>query len=1792
MLRNTLIQKIAMIYFIIFSMNFVFADVFINQLTNSTKTVYYSSFEDDDGGLIPTSSESGWDHEWGWGYPDYYDLPEGSGYLCWGTAIENNEYVNDWTNFYLETPMIGARKARISFTGYLNEHQDFAYVQFRELNGGWINLAEHNSSYNWTNFQFDTPEVNSDSIQFRFYYDNNTANNHHRGWYIDNLMLEKFQTSITHEPYADTYNPYGPYQIQAALSDSIDWLPFLKLNYFINGSEYIEDMVEDEGIWTFILDGQSAGTEISYFFEAADTDANTHILKKNESDNFSFSILEYQQGESFSMYQPANLSEDVDIYLLMQWTDLGDPVSKYTIQYGTDNNFSPGTYVEKSGLSQTEIYNPVDFIKDAIYYWRVFAVNPITNDTVWADNQDGDSYWQFEVIPPEVPSVLSGAVQIQANRTIIPENNPYFIQGDVTNYPTDTLTVRPGVICEFTSGSSFDIKGHLIAEGTEQNRIIFKAEEGATWDGIHFNILSPSLNMTNDFSYISGPKFTYCDFNNGYLNDGSFTGAYIEHCNFSESSFTNQIAYGYINGSNFINGSSTGLNVTQLEDYFGYLNNFKVENSSFVSNNGIGLHTNYVDSVTVLNSEFNYNSYTGLDAGTTHYFEIKSSNILNNQSYGIYNQSSTDFIVDLCQLQLNTGDGMYLTQATNVSISNSDFYSPMSSGAYIGSSSNITIIGSDFSENGDYGAWLGSSSNVTILESDFCENGSYGINSNDLTNVSISNSSFNNNNQTGFSVSSNSYYITIDSSSFNNNNGHGFYSSYVRDDVSISNAIFNENNGDGIFLGTNSTLSNQADSVLISQCQLLDNASDGFRGNINLYLNFSENTVFNNNDHGIYAGGSGDKNIQNNTVMSNKSGYKGFGKHIMTGNQFIDNGTYGSVFIEGEDKSGHYIAGNEIMFNENTTSNYGSYPAGLYLYQVNGATIEDNVISDNYKYSASGFWTGTAESGQFGASLAALNILGDNNLIRNNTISDNETYINTSSGNWNWSSSSDLNTGGNAIRNHGAGISMIGNNNTIYGNDIINNKAKAVNNENSYHSFISGGGVYAWGDSILIRKNNIHGNTIKAQNIYSTYSASAFGAGIYIEGEFTQSYNYFNYNRDNYALIDSNVVMNNQIIDIENHSYYSRGSGIYSSLNSNTSSYTAQTDIINNEISNNSFIVEDASGGITQYGTGVYLIDPGVRSRFSNNTVVGNTSEYGYGGGIYTSVNIDSSTVAQNVCDRAGGIYFKDMGGDEYTFSIDYSTITDNTARTDYGAIYNPTIITRSIIVGNKVIDNGQFNEEAIGGIYAPNLGQNLHTVHFSNIYGNTGYNIRLGSTTNVNAVDNWWNTRSDQIMISDDIWDGFDDPQGSYGVVEYQPFLTFSSDQTPGQIEEYIAIKVYADNTYQMQLGNFVNLDQRFFIEMEVVDGNENSIDISAVKVENLRTVDYIGPLVVETNLNTGLFRGSAVTSNSTNFVHDSLYVEHGDTIRISPYNYSDLYALVLVDTAYVSYELGDVNDDSYIDILDVMNIVNYILGNTNEINFYAADVNGDSYINLMDIIGVINIILGNPLARESQVEYAGIYLPEIYEETDDGIIVPIDISWPSGNIGGLEFTLESDNFEILDIHSDVDGVEIYYNEIDENKTKCLIVSLDDNIITVENYFQVFVAVDLQEKEGLLSLEEILISDQYSNVVSTVIGNNKTQIIALPEQFSLGNNYPNPFNPITKITLALPTAVIADVVIYNIRGQVIKNLIASSELSGGYHTIVWNGKDNVGREVASGIYVLKFISKEYSISRKMTLLR
>ena len=88
-----------------------------------------------------------------------------------------------------------------------------------------------------------------------------------------------------------------------------------------------------------------------------------------------------------------------------------------------------------------------------------------------------------------------------------------------------------------------------------------------------------------------------------------------------------------------------------------------------------------------------------------------------------------------------------------------------------------------------------------------------------------------------------------------------------------------------------------------------------------------------------------------------------------------------------------------------------------------------------------------------------------------------------------------------------------------------------------------------------------------------------------------------------------------------------------------------------------------------------------------------------------------------------------------------------------------------------------------------------------------------------------------------------------------------------------------------------------------------------------------------------------------------------------------------------------------------------------------------------------------------------------------------------------------------------------------------------------------------------------------------------------------LGNNYPNPFNPETVINFSLKEDSHVKVDVFNIRGQLINTLV-NSELTRGQHSVLWNGTDNAGRSVASGIYFYRMTTDSYQATRKMIMLK
>ena len=94
-----------------------------------------------------------------------------------------------------------------------------------------------------------------------------------------------------------------------------------------------------------------------------------------------------------------------------------------------------------------------------------------------------------------------------------------------------------------------------------------------------------------------------------------------------------------------------------------------------------------------------------------------------------------------------------------------------------------------------------------------------------------------------------------------------------------------------------------------------------------------------------------------------------------------------------------------------------------------------------------------------------------------------------------------------------------------------------------------------------------------------------------------------------------------------------------------------------------------------------------------------------------------------------------------------------------------------------------------------------------------------------------------------------------------------------------------------------------------------------------------------------------------------------------------------------------------------------------------------------------------------------------------------------------------------------------------------------------------------------------------------------------IPLITKLNQNYPNPFNPETTINYSLKENSKVSLNIYNIKGQKVKQLV-SDQLSAGQHSVIWNGKNDNGKSVSSGIYFYKLKAGKYSKIKKMLLLK
>jgi len=241
-----------------------------------------------------------------------------------------------------------------------------------------------------------------------------------------------------------------------------------------------------------------------------------------------------------------------------------------------------------------------------------------------------------------------------------------------------------------------------------------------------------------------------------------------------------------------------------------------------------------------------------------------------------------------------------------------------------------------------------------------------------------------------------------------------------------------------------------------------------------------------------------------------------------------------------------------------------------------------------------------------------------------------------------------------------------------------------------------------------------------------------------------------------------------------------------------------------------------------------------------------------------------------------------------------------------------------------------------------------------------------------------------------------------------------------------------------------------------------------------------------------------------------------------------------------------GDVTLDGVVNILDVVNLVQAILGleELDDNQICNADINVDGVVNILDVVAIVQAILGN----------RGIDATEM-KVLNNNHTVSIE---SNGYIGAVQMTLSHGEDFSIDLTDDAFIAE--YNTEGKTTTLMIVNPESDELFSVTGKFEILETLAAN-------------SNDYVDVIN-------------PEAISLGSAYPNPFNPTTNFELTVGNAGHVTMNVYNVMGQVVETLVNNTMDSGSYN-ITWDAAN-----FSSGMYVVKAETINGLASQKVMLVK
>lgn len=246
-----------------------------------------------------------------------------------------------------------------------------------------------------------------------------------------------------------------------------------------------------------------------------------------------------------------------------------------------------------------------------------------------------------------------------------------------------------------------------------------------------------------------------------------------------------------------------------------------------------------------------------------------------------------------------------------------------------------------------------------------------------------------------------------------------------------------------------------------------------------------------------------------------------------------------------------------------------------------------------------------------------------------------------------------------------------------------------------------------------------------------------------------------------------------------------------------------------------------------------------------------------------------------------------------------------------------------------------------------------------------------------------------------------------------------------------------------------------------------------------------------------------------------------------------------------------------------------------------------------------------------------------------DDLIVDMIDGTVFPGETDNFEITIDTSNYEptlisgIINIHHNATNqnnpiyIPIHIDvfplplpiELEICENSAFLTWKDPEYSEIELIeYQVYLDDELigetNETEFQFDTDELVFGEQYTAGVVAVYDVGESEMASIDFEYQgtgseellisvtqLHGNYPNPFNPETKIEFSLRKPSRVQIYVYNIKGQKVKTLL-DEKLDVARHSIIWDGRDDRGDAQSSGVYLYEMITDDYSEVKKMLLIK